>query len=66
MKKRKGNQAKPARRVDPNSTEAAQEFSKAAKAFGALHTRSPEAARKVLIEMGIVTPSGRLSRNYGG
>lgn len=66
MKKRKETQAKPVRRVDPNSAEAARQFSKAAKAFTALHTRSPQAARKVLAEMGILTASGRLSRNYGG
>lgn len=39
---------------------------KAFEAFNKKHTRSKEAARKQLQKEGILTPSGRLTKNYGG
>lgn len=46
---------------NPNFT---REFKRAAKAFTAKATESPEKALAVLVEMGILTPSGKLSKNY--
>jgi hypothetical protein len=57
-----GNGASP--RLDPRSSEFTAEFKRAAKAFSAKTTRSPKKARAALVEMGILTPSGKLSKNY--
>lgn len=50
--------------LDPRSPNFSRDFAIAAKAFTRRATRSPEAARKVLVAEGILTPSGRLSKNY--
>jgi hypothetical protein len=52
--------------LDPRSPNFARDFAVAAKAFTRKATRSPEAALAVLVSEGIVTPSGKLSKNYGG
>jgi hypothetical protein len=52
--------------LDPRSPNFARDFAKAARAFTRKATRSPEAALAVLVSEGILTPAGRLSKNYGG
>ena len=41
-------------------------FRKMAKAYVREHTRSPEAARAALIDLGLATPSGKLKKTFGG
>jgi len=41
-------------------------FLKAADKFDAKHSRTKAAARRQLIKEGILTPTGRLSKRYGG
>lgn len=41
-------------------------FMTAADAFDEKHTRSREAARAQLRKEGIITPSGRLTKRFGG
>jgi len=50
--------------LDLNSVEAVRRFQKAAEDFTREATRSKEAALKVLVEAGIYTKSGKLTRNY--
>lgn len=40
------------------------EFRKAAKEFTKEATKSPEAALRALVDLGIYTPSGRLRKQY--
>jgi hypothetical protein len=50
---------------DPDAeARAVRQFSAAAKRMLAENTASPEIARQKLRELGILTPSGRLSKNY--
>jgi hypothetical protein len=49
---------------DLNSREAVESFRKAAKAFTATATKSKETARKVLVDEGIYTKSGKLTKRY--
>jgi predicted deacylase len=50
--------------LDPRSPTFSREFRKAAKAFTKRATASPEAALAVLVKEGILTKSGKLSKNY--
>ena len=50
--------------LDLRSPTFSRDFRKAAKAFTARATASPEAARAQLIQEGILTPSGKLAKNY--
>jgi hypothetical protein len=50
--------------LDLNSVEAVRRFQKAAEDFTREATRSKEAALKVLVEAGIYTKSGKLTKNY--
>ena len=43
-----------------------ERFHKAAEAFTKRHTVSREAALAILVEEGIYTPDGKLTKNYGG
>lgn len=52
--------------LDPRSPNFERDFAIAARAFTRKATRSPEAALAVLVSEGILTPSGRLSKRYGG
>jgi hypothetical protein len=52
--------------LDPRSPNFTRDFAIAAKAFTRKATRSPEAALAVLVSEGIVTPSGKLTKHYGG
>lgn len=49
---------------DINSPDAVERFREAAEAFTKAATRSREAAMKVLVDEGIYTPTGRLTKNY--
>jgi hypothetical protein len=51
-------------RLDPRSESFARDFKRAAKAFTLKATRSPERALAVLVEAGIYTRNGRLTKNY--
>jgi hypothetical protein len=53
-----------ARKLDPRSESFTRDFKRAAKAFTRKATQSPERALAVLIEAGIYTPTGRLTKNY--
>lgn len=57
---------KPATKVpaDLSSREAVRRFREAAAEFTKEGTRSKESAMKVLVESGIYTESGKLSKNY--
>jgi len=50
--------------IDLSSPEAVERFREAAAAFTKEGTRSKEAAIKVLVESGIYTKSGKLTKNY--
>ncbi len=50
--------------ADLNSREAVEHFRKAAAEFTKKATRSKESAMKVLVEAGIYTKSGQLTKNY--
>jgi hypothetical protein len=50
--------------LDPRSPTFSRDFRKAAKDFTKRATASPEAARAVLVKEGILTKSGKLSKNY--
>jgi hypothetical protein len=52
------------RKLDPRSPSFTRDFKRAAKAFTIRATRSPESALAVLVEAGIYTPTGRLTKNY--
>ena len=47
-----------------NSPEAVERFRKAAKAFTSRAVKSRESARKVLVDEGIYTKSGKLTKHY--
>ncbi len=53
-----------ARKLDPRSASFTRDFKRAARAFTLKATQSPEHALAVLVEMGIYTPTGRLTKNY--
>jgi hypothetical protein len=57
-----GNDAAP--KLDPRSKNFTRDFKRAAKEFTAKATQSPEHALAVLVEAGIYTRSGRLTKNY--
>ena len=42
----------------------ADRFARLAAAWGRKATRSKEQARKTLVSLGIMTPTGRLTKNY--
>ncbi len=50
--------------ADLSSREAVKRFREAAAEFTKEGTRSKESAMKVLVESGIYTESGKLSKNY--
>lgn len=50
--------------VSVNTMEDAERFRKAADDYAAKATRNKNAARKTLIDLGIYTKSGRLSKHY--
>ncbi len=50
--------------TDLNSREAVEHFRKAAAEFMKKFGRSKESAMKVLVEAGIYTKSGKLTKNY--
>ena len=52
------------RNLDPHSPTFAEDFAVAARLFTRKATRSPEAALAVLVTEGILTPTGKLSKNY--
>ena len=52
------------RKLDLQSASFTRDFKRAAKEFTAKVKQSPEHARTVLVEMGIYTPTGRLTKNY--
>jgi hypothetical protein len=47
-----------------DSSEAVERFRKAAKAFTSRAVKSRESARKVLVDEGIYTKSGKLTKRY--
>lgn len=49
---------------DINSPEALEQFRIAAQEFTARHTKTPEAARKILVKEGIYTKAGNLTKHY--
>jgi len=51
-------------KLDPRSESFTRDFKRAAKAFTRKATQSPEHALAVLVEEGIYTPTGRLTKNY--
>jgi len=51
-------------KLDPRSESFTREFKRAAKAFTLKATESPEKALAVLVEAGIYTRTGRLTKNY--
>lgn len=51
-------------KLDPRSPSFTREFKRAARAFTKKATQSPEHALAVLVEAGIYTPTGRLTKNY--
>jgi hypothetical protein len=53
-----------ATKLDPRSDTFTRDFKRAAKAFTRKATQSPEHALAVLVEAGIYTPTGRLTKNY--
>lgn len=56
---------RPAKRpTDLNSPQAVDWFRKAAEAFTKKATATRETARKVMVDEGIYTKSGKLSKNY--
>ena len=49
---------------DVHSAAAVKEFAPAAKAWGEEATKSKESAREALRNLGIITPTGLLKKNY--
>ena len=49
---------------DIHSAAAVKEIARAAKAWGVEATKSKESARETLRDLGIITPTGLLKRNY--
>ena len=60
----KEKNGRPSTVLDPRSPTFSRDFRRAAKAFTKRATASPEAARAVLVKEGILTRSGKLSKNY--
>ena len=54
----------PRRILDPRSPTFSRDFRRAAKEFTKRATATPEAALAVLVKEGILTKSGKLSKNY--
>jgi hypothetical protein len=52
------------RKLDPRSPTFTRDFKRAAREFTRKATQSPETALAVLVEAGIYTRSGRLTKNY--
>ena len=52
------------RALDPSSPEAAEKFRKDSEAFMAKRASSKQAARSALIELGLITSTGRLKKAY--
>jgi len=52
------------RKLDPRGATYTRDFKRAARSFTREATQSPEQALAVLIEAGIYTPTGRLTKNY--
>lgn len=50
--------------LDPRSPDFAMNFERAAKEFTRKATRSRKAAHSVLVSEGIITQSGKLTKNY--
>jgi len=50
--------------LDPRSPTFSRDFRRAAEAFTKKATATPETARAVLVKEGILTSSGKLSKNY--
>lgn len=63
LKRKISNNGTPTK-LDPRGPGFALEFRRAAKTFSAKNTQSRKTATKVLVEMGILTPTGKLSKNY--
>jgi hypothetical protein len=61
-----GKSKRPATKIptDLSSRDAVKRFREAAAEFTKEGTRSKESAMKVLVESGIYTESGKLSKNY--
>jgi hypothetical protein len=59
-----GKVSRPRPLLDPRSPTFSRDFRKAARAFTKRATASPEAALAVLVKEGILTKSGKLSKNY--
>ncbi len=59
-----GKVSRPRMLLDPRSPTFSRDFRKAAKAFTKRATATPEAALAVLVKEGILTKSGKLSKNY--
>ena len=51
-------------KLDMQSENFTRDFKRAASAFTRKATQSPEHALAVLVEEGIYTPTGRLTKNY--
>jgi hypothetical protein len=47
-----------------NTRKGAEEFRKAAKAYGARSTRTKASANSALVKVGTHTPTGKLSKHY--
>jgi hypothetical protein len=56
--------ARPVNNSELTSSEAVERFRKAAKAFTIRSIKSRAAARKVLVDEGIYTKSGKLTKRY--
>jgi hypothetical protein len=59
-----GRDSGPRTLLDPRSPTFSRDFRRAAQAFTKRATVTPEAARAVLVKEGILTKSGKLSKNY--
>jgi hypothetical protein len=59
-----GKTVRPRPLLDPRSPTFTRDFKRAAKAFTKRATATPEAALAVLVKEGILTKSGKLSKNY--
>jgi hypothetical protein len=57
-------QARSIAQFDLNSPEGVERFRKAAQVFTSRATRSQASARKVLIDEGIYTKAGKLTKRY--
>lgn len=59
-----GHRPGPSAPSDPRSPSFSRDFRRAAQAFTKKATAAPETARAVLVKEGILTASGKLSKNY--